>query len=348
MPPLGAKLLELTRPLFLLLLPLPAWLFVRLLRGPRPAATFSDIRMFDGLPVGRATRVRWMSALMRSLAVLAVVVALAGPRLPDRDGGYRLPTEGVALSFVLDTSGSMGKDDFEWKNGEPSISRIEAAKRALRLFIAGGTSPDGEHFAGRPTDLVGLVTFASWPDPVVPLTLSHAVLLQILDTFKPADELSAGSNVGDAVTQGVIQLDAAPGRRKVLVLFSDGEHNFDLEPPRRPNKPRQAAQLAAARGILIYAIDTGGEPASDGGEQRKDGRRVLQSVVDLTGGRMFTANNSRELLDACRFIDALERDEIVSFTYRRYVDLDGWLGGTALALWLAVHFLERGPWRRLP
>ena len=49
----------------------------------------------------------------------------------------------------------------------------------------------------------------------------------------------------------------AGGRRKVLVLLSDGEHN--VPPPAL--KPRQAAQLAGNLDVPIYVIDAGGEAA---------------------------------------------------------------------------------------
>ncbi|HEY8503687.1 MAG TPA: VWA domain-containing protein, partial [Gemmataceae bacterium] len=284
--------------------------------------------------------------------------ALSGPRWPDPDSGYRLPTEGIAVALVLDVSPSMGQPDFVWQPGEPRIARLEAAKRSLRLFVAGGAGPDGTTFEGRPTDLVGLVTFAMWPKPVCPLTLSHSVLLQMLDEQEPAEGLNQGTNVGDAIAQGVLQLGAAPGQRKVMVLFSDGEHNFDLTEPRTPLRPRQAAQLAAARGVKIYAIDTGGEPvppsdpddsaARDAFEQRTAGREVLRSVAEMTGGRTFVANDGAQMREVMKEIDSLEREDILSFRYRRYHELAPGLALAALALAAGGWLLERTRWRRLP
>jgi len=178
-----------------------------------------------------------------------------------------------------------------------------------------------------------------------------------LDEQRPADELHIGSNIGDAIAQGVLELDAAPGRRKVMILLSDGEHNFDLEEPRKPLKPRQAAQLAAQRGITIYAIDTGGEPTpvqagntamKDAYQQRLDGRKTLQQLVELTGGTLFTANNSRELFTVCEAIDQLERDTILTFRYRRQQSWDHLLAGIALVLTLGTWWLAHGPGRPLP
>ena len=78
-------------------------------------------------------------------------------RWPDQQ--TRIPTEGIAIEMVLDVSGSMGESDFQWQ-GMP-ISRLEAVKRAFRLFVAGGETEDGVTFEGRPTDQVGLITFGT-------------------------------------------------------------------------------------------------------------------------------------------------------------------------------------------
>jgi Ca-activated chloride channel family protein len=87
---------------------------------------------------------------------------------PDRR--TRLPTEGIAAVMLLDVSGSMAEPDYDW-DGEP-VERLEAVKRAFRLFVEGGAMLRWSHTPGRPTDLLGLVTFATRPDSPCPLTLS--------------------------------------------------------------------------------------------------------------------------------------------------------------------------------
>jgi len=276
---------EFTYPWLLLLLPLVPLLFFWWLRRRRAALRFADTRTFASLPGGRARRVQLLSATFRSLALLGLIVALAGPRLPDLK--TRIPTETVAIMIVMDASGSMEQESFSWQPGSPAISRREAARRALHLFVAGGDSPDGAHFEGRSTergtDAIGLVLFSNWPHPVCPPTLNHSVLLHILDNYRPGPIRDEGSNIGDAIAQGVIRLEKAVPQRKVLILFSDGEHNFDhADPERRPLKPRQAAQLAANLGIPIYVVDTGGETPANAKpseiEQRRDARQSEQAV----------------------------------------------------------------------
>ncbi len=55
----------------------------------------------------------------------------------------------------------------------------------------------------------------------MPLTHNHSVLMTVLDALRPKAGIDAGTNVGDALAEGLIRLDAAGPRRKVLILLSD-------------------------------------------------------------------------------------------------------------------------------
>ena len=309
------------------------------LRRRRPALRYSDLQLVAGLPHGRAVRARWGGAMLRGMAVLTLVVAAAGPRSPDLT--TRLPAEGIAIVLALDVSGSMATPDFAADPKIPGVSRLDAAQRAFREFVQ-----------KRPNDQIGLVTFAATPQPTCPLTLNHSVLLKILDEQKPREGLDAGTNIGDAIGESLIRLEAAGSRRKVLVLLSDGEHNVAFDRPDGPLKPRQSAQLAANLQVPIYTIDCGGAPAADAApedaKQRADGRRVLSSIAEMTGARSFAANNGNELEAVFQEIDGLEREPIATFRYRRYHEY-GWCFAVAgLACVAVVQFLERTRWRTIP
>jgi Ca-activated chloride channel homolog len=345
--------LEFAEPWFLLLLPIPVALWWWRRRSKRAALRYPGVALLEGIP--RARVPRFAGEGLRLLAVLCAVLALAGPRTPDLK--TRLPVEGIAIVFLLDTSGSMEETTFDWDSGATKISRREAAKRAFRLFVAGGDGPDGTHFDGRSTergtDAIGLVTFANWPQPICPPTLNHSVLLTILDDVRPASARDTATNIGDAIAEGVIRLDHTPAKRKVLVLLSDGEHNVDLaDPDRQPFKPRQAASLAANLGIPIYTIDTGGDPSpgssADAAKQRLMGREINKTIAEMTNGKSFTANDGQQLLDVCRQIDTMERQPIVGFVYRRYHEYAPWLALVAVCLITLVFGLEQTVWRRVP
>ncbi|HEY1376394.1 MAG TPA: VWA domain-containing protein [Gemmataceae bacterium] len=324
----------------LALAPLAGWAW---LRRRRSALRYSDVRLVADLPAGRSRRARLGGAGLRAAGLAALVVALAGPRWPDP--GTRLPAEGIAVVVALDVSGSMAEPDFDW-HGE-RVTRLEAAKRALRLFVQGGEAA-GTHLPGRGGDQVGLVAFAVLPEDTCPLTLSHDVLLELLAAEEPRGLPDTGTNIGDAIAWGLKKLDAAGDRRKVLVLLSDGEHN--VPPPALT--PRQAGQLAANRGVPVYAIDAGPPPAANAppeeAQARATGQRSLQAVAALTGGRAFAAHDAAALVGAVAEIDRLERRPVQSFQYRRYAEAYPWCGLAALACFAAALGLERTAWRRAP
>lgn len=330
-------------PAVLTLLPLAALIVWWSVRRRRPALRYSDVRLVAGLPRGRARYAVWGGALLRGLATLTVILAAAGPRTPDLK--TRLPAEGIAIVLALDVSGSMAAADFP-----PGVPRLDAAKDVLRLFVVGGDALDGTHFDGRARDQIGLVTFAAVPQTACPLTHNHTVLLAVLNAQEPKEGIEAGTNLGDALVEGLIRLEAAGSRKKVLILLSDGEHNIDRVDG--PLKPRQAAQLAANLGIPVYAIDCGGEPAADAPpdavKQRADGRRVLEAVASMTGGKAFTANTADELRLVYQEIDALQKQPAETFRYRRYHEYYAWFAVAAVSLLALTQLLERTWWRRVP
>jgi Ca-activated chloride channel family protein len=331
------------------------------LRRRRSALRHPAAATLAGLPVGRSRLARWGPGALRSVALLLGAIALAGPRWPDLH--TRIETEGIAIVMLVDVSGSMAERDFDWR-GQP-ISRLDAAKKVFHLFVSGGDSPDStgdgadaSGFQGRPTDLIGLVTFATRPETACPLTLSHSVLLHLLDAEQPRSiPGESETNISDAIATGLHRLQSAGPRRRVLVLLSDGEHN--VPQPRSGWTPRQAAQVANGLHVPIYTIDAGGpggsgnEPAAregsaSPGETRAQAVRTLDELARITHGQYFQARDTKSLLSACRAIDALERTDIQSFQYRRYHEAYPWFGLAAFVLFGCSLGLERTVWRRIP
>jgi Ca-activated chloride channel family protein len=340
--------------LFLLLaLPLVAWWQLRRRRAsvPHPSLT-----LFSGLPVGRARLARYGGLALRLLALALLVLAIAGPRLPD----LRTPIkpEGVAVMMVVDVSRSMDEPDFEW--GDRPMTRLEAVKKVFRLFIEGSSGEelgDGgtARFGGRETDLVGLVAFASRPEVVCPLTLNKPTLLELLS--KQQTRRGAGdaqTNISDAIALAVDRTRTAPSKRKIVVLLTDGEHN--VEKTQSGWSPRQAARIAASLGIPVYTIDAGGLDAEsqapgdlEKAEQvRAQAERELKEIASITNGRYFHARDSSALVAACQEIDRLERAPITSYQYRKYHEGYPWFGLAAFSVFVLALVFDRTIWRRLP
>ncbi len=350
-------MLSFTNPDFLWLAPLAmvvAWWWRR---RSRPALRFSDVNSFGTRTGRKASLAGWAGPALRGLACLCLIVACAGPRTPDLK--TQLPAEGIALVMALDVSGSMGTADVTWNPDSPPVSRMEAARRTLKLFLAGGEAPDGTKFDSRPGDSVGLVAFAAVPQTVCPLTLNHSVLFKVADGLQPRSGIDAGTNIGDSLAEAIIRLDAVddPKKARVLILLSDGEHNVfkeDVPDAKRPGidrtlRPREAAQLAANLNIKVYTIDAGGElPQGATPEmiaQRNAGRKAMKDVAEMTNGKTFHATNGTELLAAYREISTLEKGPEKAAIYRRYFEYYAWFAVASLVLVLLAHSLDRTLWR---
>src|SRR5438067_1241936 len=169
--------------------------------------------------------------------------------------------------------------------------------------------------------------FAELPASLCPLTLSHSVLLRLLDELQPRSVPGESeTNLSDAIAVGLHRLQSAPSKRRVLILITDGEHN--VPKPQSEWTPLQAAQIAANLQVPIYTIDAGNESGVDEtlGAERTNGvdaeqrtlararaESTLRSIAALTQGHYFPAHDTESLLRACHEIDAMEKQEIQSF-----------------------------------
>src|SRR5262249_61508539 len=105
-------------------------------------------------------------------------------------------------------------EDFELA-GKPA-SRLDVVKDVFRRFVRG----DGK-LEGRPNDLIGLVTFANFPDVKCPLTLSHEALEHEIAAVRTAIPSDDGTNIGEAVAWGLEDLKSVKAKSKVMILLTD-------------------------------------------------------------------------------------------------------------------------------
>jgi Ca-activated chloride channel homolog len=323
-------------PLLLLVPPLTWWY----VRQPRAAWLYSDTRLLPMSGQPRARCARWGGVLLRAFGLVALLLALAGPRWPDP--GTRIPSEGVALALVLDVSGSMAEQDFDWQSAK--ISRLAAAQRVLQLFLTGGETATGA-LPGRSDDSVALITFATRPETACPPTLDHQALVKIIEAQEPRTSAGeATTNPGNALAWALSVLQQAGPRKQAIIFVTDGESNVPAG-----LKPRQAAQLAGNLHVPVYAIDVAPQtPVPADAEAAAKARAALQSVAQLTGGAYFAAHDDAALARACAEIDRLQKDVVESPEYRRYYEAYAWLALAALISWSAVLALEATRWRQFP
>ena len=292
----------------LLLVPLVLFLSRR---RQRPAAIdYSALHDLTGLPRSVTTRLREALPLLRALALVFCVAALARPQQGLE--ATRIYGDGIAIVMVVDISSSMGAPDAVF-NGEVG-SRLALVKRTFRDFVRGGAG-----LRGREGDLIGMVTFARYADSVCPLTLDYDTLLSLLDQMDIVPQAEEdGTAIGEAIALGVERLQGSEASSRVMILLTDGTNNAGDTPP------LQAAQIAKALGVRIHAIGTGNQYAID--------ELALLEIAARTGGQYFHATDDEALHRIYAAIDRMETTATVSEHYRQYAERFAWFLLPALGL----------------
>lgn len=314
---------------FLLLFVIPLLLVVRRRTGKSGAIRFSSVG--NAAMAGRSIRQRLsaLPLLLRILAIILLIVALARPQTGREQ--IRDISKGIAIEMVVDRSGSMAAE-MEYKGRK--MNRLEVVKDIIKAFVMG----DGRDLNGRPNDLVGMISFARYPDTICPLTLAHGALPPFLDSVKLVQTRAEdGTAIGDALALAAARLKTVDetlarqrdGRKKsykikskIVILLSDGENN------RGERDPIQAAELAEKWGIKVYAIAIGAGEAVTSIQtpfgvykfpmRQQVDTSAMKAIAEKTGGLFRKADNAEALLSIYEEIDKLEKSEIESVRFIDY------------------------------
>ncbi len=302
-------------------LPLP-WLFRLLLpRAKQTTEVALRVPYVDDFKLAGSENLtprnrRWPLVLY-FLAWLCLLTAAARPQWTGAP--IELPVSGRDLLLAIDLSRSM---DQPFRYNRRSVSRIAAAKAVASQFIK-----------QRVGDRIGLILFGDKAYVQAPLTFDRTTvntLLQEAVTGLAGNATAIGDAIGLAVKR--LQQDngqedktrlktrhgaASPAQQKapvynrkhpyndrVLILMTDGVSNAG------EISPRQAAELAARKGLKIYTIGIG-NPGT-----RELDENTLRAIARITGGRYFRAHNTRELIKIYQILDQLEPVAKSTQTYR--------------------------------
>ena len=240
------------------------------------------------------------------------------------------------------------------------ITRMNAVKRVVRDFLVG----DGKDLPGRPSDLIGVVTFSRFADTACPPVRDPHTLAQLVDALEPARPRSDedGTAIGDGLALAAAQLRTAEQdlknrtdaaryeelrlKSKVIILLTDGVQTAG------DRDPLDAAKIAAEWGIKVYAIGIGEDlnqmqrgRTADGDIQAVVPSEVLKQIAASTGGIYRLAVDGDSLKRIYQEIEELEKTSVRTVTY---VDFDErfmpFAAGGGGVLCLAV--LLGGTWLR--
>lgn len=296
------------------------------------ALTFSSLMPLKNLPGNYRAILVWATPLFYIAAYVFMVVAMARPQLQNTS--VERNAEGIDIIISIDISSSMLAEDIE-------PNRLIAAKEVASEFIK-----------QRETDRIGINVFARESFTVVPPTLDHTLVQNMLKTVD-LGMVRDGTAIGMGIATSINRLRDSNADSKVIILLTDGMNNAgEID-------PITSGEMAAAMGIRVYTLGIGSRgtapyPVDD----PIFGRRyqnvqvhidedMLTQIAEQTGGQYWRATDLDELIEVYREIDRLEQTEIEEIIYVDYQDrypaylLTG-LGFLALAF-LNERFFTRSP-----
>ncbi|MEM9399932.1 MAG: VWA domain-containing protein [Verrucomicrobiota bacterium] len=178
---------------------------------------------------GSINEYRWRKDLMRLVALLLFILALARPGIAPKR--LSVINSGRDVVFVLDVSQSMLAED-------AMPSRLEAAKQGVRDALESFTA-----------DRVGLVAYAGSANILCPLTQDYDFVRYMLEQATPRSVDFGGTQLISAIQKSVDQV-FTKGREgfQDIVLVTDGEDHVE--------KFAEIANLLmqAEAGLLILGV----------------------------------------------------------------------------------------------
>ena len=302
--------------LLVLLIPYIIWYVMRR-QKTEPTLQVSTTRMYMKAP--RSWKIYLLHApfVLRIVAIVMVILILARPQTTDNWQNTEI--EGIDIMLAVDVSTSMLAEDLK-------PNRLEAAKDVAAEFIN-----------GRPNDNIGITLFAGESFTQCPLTVDHAVLLNLLKDMK-CGLIEDGTAIGMGIANAVTRLKDSKAKSKVIILLTDGVNN------KGDISPLTAAEIAKSFGIRVYTIGVGTNgmapyPYPVGGTVQyvnmpvEIDEKTLTQIAGTTEGNYFRATSNSKLKEVYEEIDKLEKTKLNVKEYSKRQEEYRWF---ALAAFLCV------------
>jgi len=267
--------------------------------------SISAIKGFTAPVKSVVPRLRHLGIILRSLAIAALIVALARPQ--SSLSWQNTTTEGIDIMIASDISGSMLAEDFQ-------PYRLEAGKNIAIDFIK-----------NRPDDRIGLVIFSGESFTQCPLTIDHDVLINLYHDVKYG-MIDDGTSIGMGLATAVNRLKNSEAKSKVIILLTDGSNNMGSIPP------LTAAEIAKQFDVRVYTVGIGTHGTAPYPVQTPYGVQyqnipvdvdegTLTKIADITGGKYFRATDNETLKHIYEQIDKLEKAKIDVTQYHKKTEM---------------------------
>ncbi|TVQ03819.1 MAG: VWA domain-containing protein [Balneolaceae bacterium] len=273
--------------------------------GKSASLTFSSVMSLKNLPGNYRSFLVWATPFLYTAAYVFLVLALARPQLQNTS--VERSAEGIDIMISIDISSSMLAEDIK-------PNRLIAAKEVAADFIR-----------QRTTDRIGINVFARESFTVVPPTLDHDLVQNMLATVD-LGMVRDGTAIGMGIATSINRLRDSEAESRVIILLTDGMNNAgEIDPV-------TAGEMAAALGVRVYTMGIGSRgtapyPVDDPifgrryqNVQVNIDEDMLIHIAEITGGEYWRATDLDELFEVYREIDRLERTEIDEIIYVNYSD----------------------------
>ena len=303
-------------------------------RRARYAVAYTNLELLASVVEQR--RRRWRAFIPLALFLLALTLASAAVARPRKS--VQVTNDRATVVLLVDVSGARRASDV-------TPTRLLAAAHAMSLF------------AGRVPKKVkiGLISFSTGPDILVPPTTDRALLQEGIELLEP----EGGTAIGDGLGVAVQVVQSAVGDVKkgkdgkipgAIVLLSDGAQT------RGDLTPLQGADRAKKAGIRVFTValgtnhgTLGGGVLGGGGLFGGSGRFTvrpdpvtLAAIARDTDGATFRAKSADKVEQIYKQLGK----SIARRPAQR--EISSWFAGAAALLLLASLGASRAMGGRLP
>ncbi|MBO7231019.1 MAG: VWA domain-containing protein [Bacteroidaceae bacterium] len=290
----------------LLFIPLAGYIVWYFTRGKRiePSMKVSTVMPFAGSVKSFRNRILHLPFILRIITLSMVIIILARPQ--SSDSWEESDVEGIDIMLATDVSTSMLAMDLK-------PNRIEAAKEVAAQFVN-----------GRKNDNIGLTIFAGESFTQCPLTIDHAVMLNMLNSVKcdiaQNGIIEDGTAIGMGIANGVSRLKDSKAKSKVIILLTDGSNNSG------EISPEAASEIAKEFGVRIYTVGVGTNSETAPypfGDQVVNvpveiDEATLKKIAEITNGKYYRATSKESLGEIYSEIDKLERTKLHARQFSAY------------------------------
>lgn len=307
-------------PFFLLI-----YLVYRLWRK-KAASRIGDARLVKEMSRNHSSVKSIIKSVLLLIAFSCGCIALANPRVPDKDSAD--VRKGIDVVIAMDVSNSMKATDI-------APDRLSRAKQFVSKLID-----------NLQDDRIGLVVFAGYAYAQMPLTFDYNAAKLYVSSADPANITAQGTSISDAFKKSDILFGEDNERFKSIVLITDGETHDE-------NALENLKDLVA-KGVMVNTIgigspegstivDSEGHVKTDASGQTvisKLNEDILQKIAGSTNGVYVHLQNSDAAVKQVMLqYSQIERKALGDTSLYNYQSFYSWLVVPMLLLLITEIFL---------